>query len=400
MATYNYTAMNADGKTIRGEMTAENELDLENRLKELQLDLLKSEEAKKRGAGIFSSVSANDLVVLCLHLEQLSRAGVPLLESIADVRDSTESLKLKDVMASVFEEVKNGMQFSEAISKHPKIFDEVFVGLVKAGEKTGDMTEIYTHLSNHYKWTNDIKRKVKKAKRYPMFLLFVMLIVISVLMIAVVPKLIGFILSQGFEIPIHTRALIATSDFFQEYWYVVILGPILAIIGFKLGYRASGEFAYKVDSLIIKLPVFGPIIRKINMARFTHFFGVMFRSGVDILESLRSARNVVINRRLKYSIQKVHDSVSNGSSVTDALMQSGEFPTMVVRMFKVGENSGNMNEALENVSFFYNREVDDGVETMVGMIQPALTLIMGVLIFWVISAIFGPLYESFSKMPL
>lgn len=399
MATYEYSAMNQDGKVIKGEMTAENDIDLEARLKEIKLDLLKWNVAKKSRISLMGKVTANDLIVLCLHLEQLSRAGVPLLESIADVRDSTESDKLRDIMASIFEEVKAGSLFSEALIKHPKVFDSVFIGLIKAGEQTGDMTEIYTHLADHFKWTHDISRKIKKARGYPLFLLLVMTGVIAVLMTAVVPKLIDFITSQGFDIPIHTRALIATSEAFQHHWYVILGIPVFAFIAFKFAYRLSDNFAFKVDSFALKLPVFGNLIRKINLARFTHFFGIMFRSGVDILESLKSSQEVIGNRKLKASIGKVRADVSNGSTVTDALQETGEFPTMVVRMFKVGESSGNMTNALENVNFFYNREVNDGVDNLVGMIQPALTIVMGVLIFWVISAVFGPLYQSFSQMP-
>lgn len=399
MAAYNYVAMNQEGKRVKGELTADNEVDLEMRLRELQLDLLSCKEASNKSAGLFSKVRTNDLIVLCLHLEQLSKAGVPLLEAIADVRDSTESEKLKNIMADVFESVKTGSQFSDALAKYPTDFDEVFIGLVKAGEKTGDMPEVYHHLADHYKWSSDIKRKIKKARTYPMFLLLVMTVVISVLMIFVVPKLIDFITSQGFDIPIHTRALIATSEVFAEYWYIIFSVPIVSFILFKLFYRHSEPFARQVDAIYLKLPVFGKTIRKINMARFTHFFGIMFRSGIDILEALSSARNVVNNRKLKESIEDVRKLVSEGSSVTNALQQSGEFPTMVVRMFKVGENSGNMNEALENVNFFYSREVNDAVESMVGMIQPALTITMGLLVFWVISAVFGPLYDAFSQMP-
>ena len=399
MATYQYSAMNEEGKILKGEMTAENDIDLESRLKELNLDLIKWDVAKKKKGLLPNNITANDLIVLCLHMEQLSRAGVPLLESLADVRDSTESVKLRDIMASIYEEVKGGSLFSDALAAYPKEFDEVFVGLVKAGEKTGDMTEIYTHLAEHYKWTHDIKRKIKKARGYPVFLLLVMTVVISVLMIFVVPKLIDFITSQGFDIPIHTRALIATSDAFANYWYIIFGTPVSIFFALKIAYAKSARFAYKVDSLMLKVPVFGNVIRKINMARFTHFFGVMFRSGVDILESLRSAKNVVANRKLKDSIDQVRNNVSDGNTVTSALQMSGEFPTMVVRMFKVGENSGNINDALDNVNFFYNREVNDAVDGIVGMIQPALTLVMGALIFWVISAVFGPLYESFSQMP-
>lgn len=399
MTSFNYKALNATGRQMRGELMADNPIDLETRLKDLGLDLVDYREVKTKKASRFSKIKNKDMIILCMHLGQLDRAGVPLLEALADVRESTESPKLRDIITSVYESVKAGEIFSAALGAHPKEFDEVFCGLIKAGEKTGELTHIYDSLSEHFKWTHELKRKVKKATTYPTFLLLIMTGVISVLMIFVVPKLIKFITAQGFEIPIHTRALIVVSDVFANYWYLILGTPFLLVFACMVLYRNSESFAYQMDALTLKLPVLGPTVRKINMARFTHFFAVMFKSGIDILESLKSAGHVVNNRVLKESIEFVRSSVSDGTSVTDSLRMSNQFPTMVVRMFKVGENSGNMTEALENVNFFYNREVNDAVDGMVGMIQPALTIVMGILIFWVVSAVFGPLYESFSKMP-
>jgi type IV pilus assembly protein PilC len=384
---------------MRGELMADNAIDLEMRLKDLGLDLIDYSEVKVKKASRFGEIKSKDMIILCMHLGQLDRAGVPLLEALADVRDSTESPKLRDIMAGVYESVRSGEIFSAALAAHPAIFDEVFCGLIKAGEKTGELTHVYDSLAEHFKWTHELKRKVKKATGYPLFLLLVMTVVISILMIFVVPKLVKFIIAQGFEIPIHTRALIEVSDVFVNYWYLILGMPVmLFVIGLVL-YRTSEEFAYQTDKITLDIPVIGPTVRKINMARFTHFFGVMFKSGIDILDALNSAKSVVANRVLKESIEFVRRSVSDGTSITDSLRMSNQFPTMVVRMFKVGENSGNMTEALENVNFFYNREVNDAVDNMVGMIQPALTIVMGILIFWVVSAVFGPLYESFSKMP-
>ena len=157
-------------------------------------------------------------------------------------------------------------------------------------------------------------------------------------------------------------------------------------------------FAYRVDGIILKLPIFGNVSRKLNLARFTHFFAVLFNSGIGILEALTSAKNVVGNLVLQESIDLMVKSVSDGTPLATSMRMSNQFPNLVVRMFKIGEESGNMTESLENINFFYDREVNDAVDGVVGMIQPLLTIIMGLLIFWVIAAIFGPLYQSFSKM--
>jgi type IV pilus assembly protein PilC len=390
--------MNDLGRTINGVVVAENDVDLEERLKQIGLELLTFKELNEKAARAGGKVKLQDMIVMCLHLEQLGRAGVPLLDAIADVRDSTDSMKLKNIMTGVYEYIKSGEILSKALARYPRAFNEVFVGLIAASEKTGNFSEAFLHIADHLKWTADLRRKVKKAVRYPLALLLVMSCVISVLMIYVVPKLIDFIIAQGFEIPIHTRALIATSHAFVNYWYLIFGIPILLTIAVIALYRFSEPFAYKVDAIILKLPVFGNVSRKLNMARFTHFFAVLFNSGIDILESLQSARNVVGNRVLQESITLMARSVSEGTSLTASMRMSNQFPNLVVRMFKIGEESGNMTESLENINFFYTREVNDAVDSVVGMIQPALTIVMGVLIFWVIAAVFGPLYQSFSKM--
>lgn len=398
MPSYSYSAMNEMGRVIRGTIVGENEIDLEVRLKDLGLDLVNYKELREKKAGFGSRIRQKDLLLMCLHLEQLNRAGVPIHEALQDVRDATDSLKLRDVVSDIGERVKSGERLSEAMAHYPNVFGSVFVGLVKAGELNGNLTESFVHMSDHMKWTTDLKRKVKKAVTYPMVLLVVMSLVITILMLFVVPKLIDFIVNQGFHIPIHTRALIAVSHAFENYWYIIFGVPIMTTISLRLAYRTSEAFAYKVDKVFLNLPIIGQTIRKINMARFTHFFSVMFKSGIDIIDSLEAAKEVVGNRVIIESIDTVIRSVTEGNSLTASLRISSQFPNLVIRMFKVGEDSGNMNEALENINFFYNREVNDSVDGMVAMVQPILTAVMGALIFWVIASVFGPLYQSFSNM--
>lgn len=398
MSYYQYSAINEGGRTIKGVLTAENDVDLEERLKQIGLDLVNFKELKEKKGSASGKVKIQDMIVCCLHLEQLGRAGVPLLEAIADVRDTTDSSTLKNVMAGVYEYIKNGEILSKALSHYPHIFNDVFVGLIAAGEKTGNFSESFLHIAEHLKWTSDLRRKVKKAVRYPIALLFVMSGVVAVLMTFVVPKLTDFMLAQGFALPLHTRALIAFSNAFVNYWYLIFGLPIIGFVILFILYKTSEPFAYNVDNFVLRMPILGPVSRKINLARFTHFFSVLFNSGIGILESLQAAKNVVANRVLQESIDTMTRSVSEGMSLTAAMRVSNQFPSLVVRMFKIGEDSGNMTESLKNINFFYEREINDSVDNVVGLIQPSLTVVMGMLIFWVIAAVFGPLYDSFSKL--
>ena len=398
MQNYSYVGLNFNGRKIRGETVAENEFDLETRLKEIDIDLITCKTVKERKAGTFAKIKLKDMIVFCLHMEQLDKAGVPLHDSLADARDATDSPKLQNILTAVYEAVKSGTQFSHALGAHPAVFDDIFVGLIAAGEKTGNLSESFSNLIEHMKWTNELQRKVKKAIRYPIVLMVVLSAVITILMLFVVPKLVDFIIAQGFDIPLHTELLIRFSAFFGENWYIILSTPVVIFITHKFFYRVSEPYAYFIDDKALKAPIIGPVIRKINLARFTHFFSVMFRSGIDILDSLKAGQGVMSNRVLKEAIETVHKSVTEGNQITNSIRMSNHFPNLVVRMFKVGEESGNMNDALENINFFYNREVDDAVEGMVAMIQPIMTVVMGSMIFWVIAGVFGPLYQSFSEM--
>jgi type IV pilus assembly protein PilC len=222
--------MNELGRTITGVVTAENDVDLEERLKQIGLELVNYRELREKKGAATGKVKQQDIIIMCLHLEQLGRAGVPLLEAIADVRDSADSMGLKNIMTGVYEYIKNGEILSKAFSHYPRVFNEVFVGLIASGEKTGNFSEAFLHIADHLKWTSDLRRKVKKAVRYPIALLVVMSGVISILMIYVVPKLIDFMLAQGFDIPIHTRALIAVSRAFSGYWYIIFGLPMYGYI--------------------------------------------------------------------------------------------------------------------------------------------------------------------------
>lgn len=401
MPTYNYKALNVRGATVRGNMTAENETELQRKLTKLGLDLLKSKEKTETISRfhIFRrKVALRELIIFCVHMEQLERAGVPILDSIADLRDASESEMLRELVSKIYESVKGGKLLSEALSEHPKVFSDVFTGLIAAGERTGNLSDSFGHLAEHLKWQAEIRRKIKTATRYPIILVFIMSGVISLMMLFVVPQMTDFLKNQGFELPFYSRALIWVSQQFVNFWYIILGSPVVGFVIILTFYRTSETFAYKVDRILLKIPYIGVVLQKIELARFCHFFALTFRSGMDVIECIQTSENVVHNRVMKEAIYYVRQGVSEGNSITSSLQVSNQFPSLVMRMFKVGEESGKMESALENVNFFYDREVNDSVDAMIEMIQPTLTIVMGGLLFWITAAVFGPLYDSFSKM--
>ncbi len=400
MNKYKYRAVNAKGRQIKGMVSAMNEANLHQQLQTVGLELIQCSEVKEKGSSIFGSrgVKVRELIQLFMHLEQLQSAGVPLLDSLADIRDTTDNNKLRDILSEIYRSVSEGGSLSESMEQHPKIFSNIFISLVKAGEDTGDLSFSFLQLIKYLKWLDALQTKVRKATRYPMILLVVVLLTVVVMMGFVVPQIVGFIKNIDMEVPFYTVALIATSEFFQAYWWAVLLVPILLFIVYKILKKSSDDFSYQMDSLFLNMPIAGPLIRKISIARYAQTFGALFSSGIDILGCLKSARQTVTNKALIEALDLVEEKVKTGSPLSESFNASGEFPSMVVRMIKIGEESGNLTPVLEQVSEFYTKDVDEAVDGLVTMIEPALTGIMGGLIMWIAVAVFGPIYSSFENI--
>lgn len=396
MFRYRYKAIDQNGKTVNGKMSAENPAELLTMLRANSLELI-SYSQDKVGGGLFSKIKTADLISIFVHLEQLEKAGVSIIDSIADLKENADSIKVRNLMHEIYEAIKNGSLFSESLTKHPHVFNKIYIGLIAMGEKTGNLANAFASIIEDIKWNNDINRKTAKAVRGPMFGILIMFIVLGVMTSVVVPKVTAFLTAQSIDLPAMTVALIAFSDFMKNYWYVMIIVPVIFYIVVKI-LQTSEKMAIKIDDLKLKVPVFGPIIKKIDSAKFCQFFALTFRSGLGVLECLESASGVIKNKAIKRSIIQVKDQVSDGQSMTKSISATGYFPSLVVRMFKVGEESGNMESALQNIKFFYDREINDSIDKIVGMIQPTITLVMGLMIAWITIAVFGPIYSTFSNI--
>ncbi len=398
---YKFKAVDDSGDIMSGKMQASSLGELESKLENQGLSLLSHSELKTKiakGSSLFYKVKPKDLVMMCVHMEQLERAGVPLLEGLADVRDAVANPLFRSVLSDIHDNVQSGEQLSAALSKHTEIFDEVFIGLVSVGERTGDLARSFHHLQEHIKWTDNFRSKVKKALRYPIFMFFIIIGIVTVMMTFVVPQITEFLNTLKIELPFMTQALIATSEFFQNYGLIMLVLMVVTIMVCSVLYKISDPFRYYIDSVTIKAPVFGNMILKSNISRFAHFFTITYSSGVEILKCLESAKMVMSNMVLKEGVEDIITSVSGGETIASSMDRTGLFPNLVLRMFKVGEDSGNMEPALRNINEFYDREVEDSVDMMVGAIQPMLTMTIGLLLVWIILAVFGPLYSNMTQM--
>lgn len=399
MPLYAYKAMDEKGRMTFGRMDAINAVDLEMRLKRMELDLISGDPVKHSAFG-GTNITRRELIAFCFHLEQLSRAGVPLIESLTDLRDSLENPRFREVLADLIESVEGGRTLSQALAAHAKVFDTVFISLIKAGEETGNLTEVLHSLTESLKWQDELAAQTKKLILYPAFLGGVIVLVTLFMMIYLVPKMVGFIKNMGQELPIHTKLLIATSNFFVNYWYIVIGLPIVTTVFVLLSVRTNPQARRRLDAVKLGFPYVGEILKKIILSRFAGVFAMMYASGISVIDSIRTTQGIVGNTVIREGLEQVEAMINDGQNITVAFQNVGLFPPLVIRMLRVGENTGSLDTALANVSYFYNRDVRESIARVQAMIEPAMTMIVGVILGWVMLSVLGPIYDTISKLKM
>lgn len=397
MANFKYRAINQEGKYISGKISAENPSELMSLLKSSSLELVSFREEKNNLANFLGGLKSSELITIFIHLEQLDRAGVSIIDSIQDLKETSDSTKVKNLMQEIYESIKNGNLFSESLAKRPDIFKSTYVGLIAMGEKTGNLSNSFTNIIEDIKWNIEIRRKTRKAIMGPLFGLSLMFLVLGVMTAVVVPKVTGFLSAQSINLPFITVALVSFSNFVQGNWASILLFPPLIISLIKVLERLPAT-QIKVDYFKLKIPIFGGIITKIESAKFCQFFAMTFKSGLGVLECLDSSSVALKNKAIKNAISFVRQQVSDGQSLSGSISATKFFPNLVVRMFKVGEESGNMESSLKNIKYFYDKEINDSIERIVGLIQPTITVVMGGMIAWIAVAVFGPIYSTFSNL--
>jgi type IV pilus assembly protein PilC len=399
MEAYRYKAINATGRILQGRVDAANPADLEVRLSRMGLDLVNframpSNDKNVTGRG----VKRVDLITFCFHLEHLVRAGVPILEGLTDLRDTVDNKRLREVTAALIESIEGGKNLSSSMADFPFVFPTVFVSLIKAGEESGQLNRVLAKVIENLKWQDEQAAITKKLLIYPAVVTVVVIAVLFFLMMYVVPQLISFLATMGQELPLQTKALIATSGFMTEYWYVVLFGPILAVTGAVAAFKTNPRFAERVDEWILHVPIVGPVLEKLIVTRVCTVFSIMYSSGITVLECIRNAENVAGNRAIARAINEAGRQIADGGGISKSFGDTGLFPPLVVRMLRVGENTGALEEALDNVTYFYARDVSESVGRLQAMIMPAITLVLGSILFWIMASVLGPIYDLFTQI--
>jgi type IV pilus assembly protein PilC len=338
-----------------------------------------------------------DLITFCFDMEQITRSGIPLLDGIRDLRDSIENPRFREVLTTLIEDMEGGRILSQSMAQHPAVFDKVFVSLVRAGEQAGRLTEVFENLGNTLKWQDELAAQTKRLLMYPAMVLVVVVAVMMFMLMYLVPQVVQLLKTMGLTLPIQTRVLIFVSNFVINYWPLVFGLPVALAIAIVIVARRSSRAQYWMDYARLRLPVIGPILQKIILSRFCNFFALMYRSGISILEAIKTSEDIVGNRVIADGLMRAGAQINAGDGLTETFQNLGMFPPLVIRMLRVGETTGALDTALLNVTYFYNRDVKDAVDKGLAMLGPVLTMVLGGMLILIMWSVLGPVYDILGR---
>lgn len=401
MALFNYKSIDNRGRYHSGKLDAANESVLQGRLATMGMELITCKPVKdKKTAVTRAAIRRIDLINFCFHMEQLTRSGVSIIDGLTDLRDSVEQAGFRAVIAQLLGDIESGKTLSQAMSVHPSVFDEVFVNLVAAGEVSGQLPDVFLSLNTMIKWQDELISTTKKILIFPAFVGATVFFVIGFLMIYLVPQLVSFIESIGGALPLHTRMLIATSNFFVNFWYLFTVIPIGLILIIRVLASTSQNMRYQLDSFKLRVWQVGPVLKKIILSRFANFFAMLYKAGIPILKCIEITERITGNEVISSALVNAREGIEDGKGVSISFQNTGLFPPLVIRMIKIGETTGQLDQALLNVSYFYDRDIKDSIEKVQAMIQPAMTIFLGSILGWVMLSVMGPVYDSISNLQL
>jgi type II secretory pathway component PulF len=398
MPSFQYRARDRQGALVTGSLEADNRASLEAALDKMGLIPIKVSSAKKalfKGLdlkALFAKVPQNEIILFSRQLATLFGAGVPLTRALFTLESQATHSAFMQVIRSVREEVEGGATFASALSKHPEVFPEIYTNMVEAGEAGGILDNVLDRLATMFERNADNASKVKSATLYPKIVFGAIVVAVIVLMNFVIPKFSKLYASFDVELPLPTRVLIFISDAFLAYWYMAVLLAVAAYIAIKLFISSESGRRIK-DRLILRVPVFGPMILKSVLSRFARVLSSMYRSGLPILQSLDIVSRAVENRAVADEIKMIEEEVRAGRNLSEPMTGSRYFQAMVVQMVSVGEETGNLDEMLEKVAEYYDREVEATIRNLTTTLEPILlSFIFGFVLFLAL-AIFLPMWD-------
>jgi general secretion pathway protein F len=410
MPMYAYKGVATNGKAVTGNREADSPKVLRHVLRKdgvlvTSFELSKGGKAAKdanakRGGlskevdlgGVFAGVKKIEIAAFTRQMATLIRAGIPLAEALGALVEQITNVRLKTPVSEVRTAVNEGMAFADALAKHPKMFDELYVSMVRAGEIAGNLDEVLTRLADFLEGAQKLKSKIQGAMIYPIVMVVVGTGIMAVLMIKVIPQITSMFTQQGKTLPLNTRFLIAVSEFLGHYFLWILIG--LAALGFAFSkWKSSKEGKPVWHKFVLGLPVLGELVRTINVGRFARTLGTMLQSGVPMLRSLDTAKQIVGNVLIQAAIEDAKKAVTEGESLATTLKKSGQFPATMIHMTAVGERAGQLEQMLERVATTYETEVDTKLSRFTALLEPLMLVIMGGAVAFIVFSILQPIMD-------
>jgi len=399
MPLFEYKGLNQQGKNVRGTLDSENMKTARTKLKKDGIyvtdikDKKKADPAKKKKINNRGGVQVKELALMTRQLATLIKANIPLVDALSAVAEQVENPGLSEAVADCKNMVNEGSPFYKALSKYPNIFSNIYITMVEAGEMSGSLDVILMRLAEFTEAAADLRAKVSSAMTYPIIMLVVVFSILFGLFTFVIPKMVTiFESAPELTLPWYTQVIIDISTFTTNYWYLII--GVIAVVYFVFNnWKKTPQGAEQWDQISLKLPVFGPVIRMVAVARFTRTLATLLNGGVPMLGAMDIVRNVVDNRVIAAAIDEARNNISEGESIAGPLKKSGQFPPIVIHMVNIGEKTGELENMLTQVSDAYDFQVKNKIEGMTSLITPVITVIMGVVVMIIVLSIVIPMFE-------
>lgn len=394
MPRYEYDAVDDYGRKVKGSLPAPDERALRDILSTMGLHLVRARERAARLSMPFfrRRVRRQDLIDFTFHLKTLVGAGVPVVAALGDLAEQADSPAFAEVIHDVRRNIQAGAALSDSFALHPEVFPEIFVSIVRAGETTGNLEHALSDLTRFLTWQEELARTIRQATYYPATVVAAVAALVFVLFTFVFPRFIAVFRAAAVELPLPTRIVIAVSAFFRDFglYLLVIAGLAWAALALY-GRTESGRM--RLDGAKLRVPVVGPLVQAIEMSRFSHYLASLFRAGVEMTHSLWVVEKLIGNRVVAAVVRSARDEMIAGGSLSAALRKSGRFPPLVVRMISAGETTGNLDETLENVSGYYDREIPMAVKRTFAVLEPLVIFVLAVVVLGAALSFFLALYK-------
>lgn len=396
MTDFTYTAKDSAGKPVTGNVNAESREQAVATLIKKGLSPQVIKPAKKTGISMDIKLPASKkvkpkaLVVFTRQFSTMVSAGVPMLRALNTLKEQTDSPALKKALEQITTDVEGGSALSDAMAKHPKVFSEVYINMVAAGETGGILDQIMKRLATQVEKDNEIKGKFKGAMIYPIVVMVVAVGAVGFLMVGVIPQLAGILESAGAELPIQTKLILGISKFLTNQWYIVIGAVFAAIFGYRK-FTSTEKGKYIVHKQMLRIPIFGNIILKVNVARFARTFSSLLAAGVTVIDALDVTSKALTNTVIRKGLQESIHSIKNGSNIADSLEQTKVLPAIIIQMTAVGEETGKLGEVLDKVAEFYEEEVNQITSSIASIIEPVMIVALGGIVGLIVLSVLGPI---------